>query len=236
MSLSPQPRPADPPQRRALRHVAEALGGQIVEGAGLGARDRVLLPHGPWTIMLDSEWSAASKSDWTRVRSAFAVTDPARLECRASIQRRNFLISDIARLLGAQDVVVGHEPFDRDFVIKGTDPEMVRAFLSGEELRERIAAEPRSRLSIREPTEPARVALPAQALEVRVDAPGGLTEASRLLALVAIVASALDRLRAMGVASDVAPTPARCPHCGHELLDQATCPECGKAVMCGQRT
>ena len=222
--------------RGVLEAVAGRLGGLVVEGVGFGSRDRALLAHEGWTIILDHEFSAASKSDWTRVRCAVAATS----DLRCSIQRRSVLISDIARFFGAQDIEVGEEAFDRDFVLKGTEPEGVRRLLGDERLRRLIASEASIRLGVREPSEPVRSGPAAKPAEIRLDAPGDIREVPHLIALVEIVAAMLDGLRRIGAITDAPPTPAECPHCGHQLLDQSTCPECGRAVMaprgsCGDR-
>ena len=49
-----------------------------------------------------------------------------------------------------QDVVVGHEDFDRDFVIKGTDEGKLRALFQNPKLRDLIAAQPEIHLTVKD--------------------------------------------------------------------------------------
>lgn len=47
-----------------------------------------------------------------------------------------------------QDIVVGHDQFDKDFIIKGTDENLVRKLFASEKLRELITKQRAVRLSI----------------------------------------------------------------------------------------
>jgi len=83
-------------------------------------RDRAWLEplaHDEWTITLDTYAVSTGKTVmfFTRLRAPYVNPD----RFRFTIYRRG-LFSDIAKWLGMQDVVVGHEDFDRDFIIKGT--------------------------------------------------------------------------------------------------------------------
>ena len=46
------------------------------------------------------------------------------------------------KLLGMQDIIIGHDDFDKAFIIKGNDPDVVVQMFADEKLRELILVEP----------------------------------------------------------------------------------------------
>src|SRR6202790_3195028 len=68
---------------------------------------------------------------------------------RFTIYRRG-LFSDIAKWLGMQGVQVGVEPFDSDFILKGTDEAMVRSLFSTQKLRDLITAQDKIYLTVKD--------------------------------------------------------------------------------------
>jgi hypothetical protein len=54
---------------------------------------------------------------------------------------RQSIFSAMGKWLGMQDVTVGYENFDRDFIIKGNDEEKLRQLFSNQKVRELIAAQ-----------------------------------------------------------------------------------------------
>lgn len=220
-----------PRQDTVWRRFADEVRGNVLEGT-MFTPERVLIARGAWTIVLDTLFSAASKSTDTRLRAPFV--NPGRF--RLAIYRRG-LLSDLAVKLGMQDVEVGHHDFDREFVIKGNSDSSLRALLDDPRLRQLLAAQRSGRLEVQD------VDKSFQPLErhpaVVVDElcftiPGVVKDLARLRDALELVGQALDRLRWLGAAAPEAPSATRCLSCGHQLLRQSICPECGKPVT-GQR-
>ena len=86
--------------------------------------DKVQVTHDEWTITLDTFAVSTGKTTvvYTRLRAPYINPD----HFRFTIYRRGFF-SDIAKWIGMQDIEVGHEDFDRDFIIKGTEEGKLRA-------------------------------------------------------------------------------------------------------------
>ncbi len=74
---------------------------------------------------------------FTRLRAAYVNPDHFRFR----VTRRG-LFSGIGKLLGLQDVEVGHAEFDRDFIIKGNSEEKLKALFANERLRTLLMAQP----------------------------------------------------------------------------------------------
>ncbi len=207
------------------RALAEKLGAEYID-AGAWKQDRVLVGHEEWTIVLDSTFNAGSKSSFTRMRAPYVNPDGFRF----TIYRRG-LFSEVATFLGMQDVEVGHAAFDRQFVIKGTDDGKLRSLFDSPRIRRLLAAQSGIRLTVDDDVqtfEPAIVA--ADTDELCAIVPGVLTDVRRLRLLFDLFAETLDQLCLIGSAYETAPEPGRCPYCGHLLVSQSVCPECGKPV------
>ena len=49
---------------------------------------------------------------------------------------RKAMLSGVRKLLGMQDVIVGHEPFDEDFIIKGSSEAKLKSFFANAKIRD----------------------------------------------------------------------------------------------------
>jgi hypothetical protein len=63
---------------------------------------------------------------------------------------RKGVFTELGKYLGMQDVEVGHQDFDRDFVIKGTDDTKLRQIFGNARIRELIAAQPRIHFEVKD--------------------------------------------------------------------------------------
>ena len=97
--------------------------------------------HQDWTVTLDTFTVSNGKQTTTYTRMRAPYVNPGGF--RFTIYRKGFF-SDIAKWLGMQDVQVGHEPFDSDFIIKGSsEAEVVELFVNTR-IRELITRSRRS--------------------------------------------------------------------------------------------
>lgn len=135
-----------PSKEEIWRRLCTELGAEYVQG-GDWKRDKVQATHDEWTITLDTYVVSTGKTTtvFTRLRAPCVNPD----HFRFTIYRRG-LFSEIAKWLGMQDIVVGHEDFDRDFIIKGTDEGKLRALFDNPKLRELIAAQPEIHLTVKD--------------------------------------------------------------------------------------
>lgn len=178
---------------------ARFVDGSFLKGATVEAT------HGEWKITLDSYAVSTGKSTmvFTRMRAPYVNPDGFRFSiCRAG------MFTEISKWFGMQDVEVGHEEFDRDFVIKGTSEDKLRAFFANRRVRELIEAQKSVYFGVKhDPTWFREDPSPeVDTLEFHV--PGILTDIARLKLLFDLFAETLDELCRIGSAYEGAP-PAR---------------------------
>jgi hypothetical protein len=189
-----------PSRPEIWRLLAGELGGSFTEGGFLQS-DKVQVSHGEWTITLDTYFSAASKSTYTRLRAPYINPDGFRF----TIYRRG-LFSDLAKRLGMQDVSVGHARFDEDFIIKGTDEGRLRALFGSAELRRLLAAQPRVHFTVEDDDGQFRSNYPADTDALVFHVGGVLKDIERLEQLFSLFAETLDQLCRIGSAYEGAPS------------------------------
>ena len=111
------------------------LEGDIVDGRWDGRPLRVQSP--PFTVTLDvhAEVAGRGSSVVTRFRAAYVNLDGFRF----GIVRRS-LMADLASFFGGQDIVVGDEEFDREFIVRANSEKEIRRLLADSDLRAKILA------------------------------------------------------------------------------------------------
>jgi hypothetical protein len=97
-----------------------------------GTRDRVDISYKNWEITLDTHVIHHGKHavTYTRIRSPFLNKDGFRFRIF-----RKKIFSDIAKFFGMQDIVVGYEDFDQDFIIQGNDEVKVKKLFANPNIR-----------------------------------------------------------------------------------------------------
>lgn len=180
--------------------LAAELGGRF--SAGTWSRGtRVDVEHGAWTITLDTFVVMAGRVPipFTRWRAPFRNQASWRLKIY-----RSGLFSEIGKFLGMQDVEVGSVQFDRDFVIKTNDERLARAFCADAAVRDGLSAHGQITLGV-EDHEGWFTSFPPDTDELRLVVPGHLADLEQLRRLFDLFADALDRLFAIGAASEQRP-------------------------------
>ena len=168
----------------AWQELARQIGGDFSDG-GLWHGNKVQAHVNGWTITLDTYVVSAKNNaiPFTRLRAPYVNPDGFRFEIyRAS------LLSDFAGLLGAQDVRIGHELFDKDYVIKGSDEAKLRALFASERLRQLIADQPKLHLVVKDDEGWFGADFPKGVDELRFSCVGIITDVERLKGLFDIFA------------------------------------------------
>ncbi len=107
---------------------------------------------------------------------------------------REGLVASLAKAFGAQDVVLGDDPFDRAFLVKSAPPDVARQLLV-DEVRAEMLALPTTRLAYDDGSEHAHPALVVFAVGALVESPGILDRMLRLVATLARVRLATSAYR-----------------------------------------
>jgi hypothetical protein len=122
------------------RKLASEIDATYVDG-NFWNRGKVQASHAGWLITLEEH----GKYHHTHMRAPFL--NPGGF--RFSVYRKR-IFSELGKSLGMQDVEVGHQDFDRDFVIKGTDDTKLRGIFGNARIRELIAAQPRVHFEVKD--------------------------------------------------------------------------------------
>ena len=185
-----------PSREEVWRELARQMEASYVDG-GFWRGDKVEARIKEWTITLDTYTVSTGKTSvpFTRLRAPYVTPDGFGFQVH-----RAGVLSELGRWLGAQDVVIGHEPFDTDFVVKANDEEMVRALLANPRIRERIAAQPHIHFGVEQGGGWFGPSLPDGVSELRFHAAGVLKDVQMLRRLFELFAETLDELCRLGSA------------------------------------
>lgn len=190
-----------PSKEEIWRQFAAETGASFVPG-GFWKGDKIEATHGPWTVVLDTFAVSTGKATvvYTRMRAPYVSPDGFHF----TVYRQG-IFSEVGKWFGMQDVTVGFEDFDRDFVIKGNDEEKLRRMFSSQKIRELIAAQPDIHFSVEDDDGAWTKMFPAGVDELRFQVAGVIKDLERLKLLYELFAETLDELCRMGSASAQAP-------------------------------
>ena len=185
-----------PSRHEIWRQLSADIGGHYVEGKPFKAA-KVQADHGEWTVTLDTYAVSTGKVTiiYTRMRAPFM--NPGGF--RFTVYRRG-LFSDIAKWFGMQDVQVGVEPFDSDFIVKGTDEMMVQALFSKQRIRDLIAAQKDIHFTVKDDEGWFGAKFPEGVDELYFNVVGVIKNLDRLKLLYDLFAETLDQLCLTGSA------------------------------------
>jgi hypothetical protein len=176
------------------RRFAEQFGSQLEGGAGgLFPKPRVSVKAGPWTFELDVMWSG--ENALTRMRTAYV--NPSRFRFALSPEG---LLSRIGKLLGMEDIRVGDEALDREFVVKSNQPQRVRQLLADGELRRLLHEQPAFEMIVRDTDRFAGPNFTRPIDELTYRTRGVVRELKVLHDIYDLLARTMEVLRTMGLA------------------------------------
>ena len=194
-----------PSREEIWQQLAASMGAEFVDGGFFG-RDQVVARAGEWTVTLDSfarssgSGTHRSSTTYTRMRAPFVNADGLHFEVY-----RTSLFTGIGKWLGMQDITIGKEPFDSDFVVKGHPQQTVRALLDDEQLRRLLSAQPSVHFSVKDDEGWFGTQFPQGVDELCFEARGTVTDTYLLRALFDLFAVTLQRLCAIGSAYEEDP-------------------------------
>jgi hypothetical protein len=189
-----------PSKEEVWGQLAAEIGGNLVEGRWKNSKVEVRIDE--WTVTLDSYTVPAGHAQIpvTRLRAPYVNAD----NFRFSITRRSWLVSDVARFLGAQDIEVGDPAFDHDFVIKSNNALKVKYLLTAE-VRELIRKQTDTRFRVQDDDGAFRSRFPEGVDQLTFEAGGIITDLERLKALFELFAVTLHQLCHIGSAYESDP-------------------------------
>jgi hypothetical protein len=179
-----------PSKDEIWRQLSAEIGAQFIEG-GFLKDSRVEARHEGWLVTLDNYVVSTGKTMivFTRMRAPFENRDGFRFR----VYRKN-IFSDLAKWLGMQDVEVGHESFDTDFIIKGNDEARLRRLFANAGIRELIQRQPEIDFSVHHDEGWFRKTHPQGTDELLFRVVGIIKDVERLKLLFELFAETLDEL------------------------------------------
>ena len=190
-----------PSQKEIWRQLSEEIRAKFVDG-GFWKADRVEASHGQWTVTLDTYVVSTGKVTivYTRMRAPYVNPDGFRFR----VYRRG-VFSDLGKLLGGQDVEIGHPEFDRDFIIKGTDEGKLRQLFANPRIRALIEGQKGIDLSVKDGEGWFGAKFPDGVDELGFVVVGVIKDVERLKQLYELFGETLDELCRMGSAYESDP-------------------------------
>lgn len=132
-------------RKEVWKQLSEEIHARYIEG-GYFKIPRLEYHHNSWTIYLDTYTVSTGKSHitYTRMRAPF-------------INQKKFLFkiyrkgvfSNIGKAFGMQDIEIGYDYFDNDYIIKGNDELLIRRVFQNHELRDLIEKQKKILLEIK---------------------------------------------------------------------------------------
>ncbi len=180
-----------------------ALAGHIEAGGSTWDGEKVVVRHAPFAITLDVHADVAGYASHvvTRLRAGYINRDGFRF----AIVRRNWMQA-VSKFFGAQDLIVGDEAFDAEFLVKASDHEEVRRLFASEDLRGSIlSCETLQRVEVRDHEGWFGPEFPEGIDELYVEAEGRITDIETLRKLYGVAAMLLTHLCQIGSAYETDP-------------------------------
>ena len=130
------------PQKKIIwKKLCEEIGADFVPGRGVLGHDSIQAYHKNWVIIIDT--FKRGKATFTRIRAPYVNRDSFYFR----IYRDNIAYK-IGKMAGLQDLKVGHQKFDKDFIIQGNDEEKLKHLFDNDLIRDLISWQPRIDLKI----------------------------------------------------------------------------------------
>jgi len=190
-----------PSRKEVWRQLSDEVGASYVDG-GFCKGDKVKVTYGEWTVTLDTFAVSTGKSTivYTRMRAPYVNPDGFRF----TVYRRG-MFTGVAKWLGMQDLEIGDERFDHDFVIKANDEAKVRELLGSPKVRELLDRQKAVHFTVKDDEGWFGPRFEGDADELYFTVVGVIKDIERLKLLYELFAETLDRLCHIGSAYRHAP-------------------------------
>ncbi|MFA9398528.1 MAG: DUF3137 domain-containing protein [Clostridiaceae bacterium] len=132
-------------KKEAWQELAKSISAKYVDGS-LFKGSRVEYTYKDWMIYLDTYTVSTGKSSvtYTRMRAPFININNFQFK----IYKKG-IFSNVGKALGMQDIEVGCESFDNDFIIKGNNEESVKNLFLNYEIRDLIEKQSRIKFEVK---------------------------------------------------------------------------------------
>ncbi len=159
---------------------------------------RVEVKYLNWTIYLDTYTVSAGQTviTYTRMRSPFIFKEKFYFKIYNS-----GMFSDIGKFFGLQDIEVGYEEFDRNFIIQGDNDDFIKKLFSNSKIRELIKVQPKINFEVKQTEGMFGPHFEENEKELYFLVPGVIKDLDSLKNLLDLFTEVLDELNNLGVTS-----------------------------------
>lgn len=191
-----------PSKKEVWQQLAEKIQADYVN-KGFWAGDRVEAHVDNWIVVLDTYTVSTGKSSitYTRMRAPFVNLDNFYFKIY-----RTGIFSGLGKMLGMEDINIGYEEFDEDFVIKSNSEEKVKQLFSNKSIRYLIQEQPKINLEIKDDEGFFSAHFPEGVDELYFQVAGVIKDIDILKELYELFAEVLKELCSMGSASAEEPS------------------------------
>ena len=172
------------------QQISKDIDGDFIDCDFWGS-DVLKYKHDDWEIILDTYTVTKSKMKLTYTRMRAPFVNNTNFDFKIY---REGLFSSVGKIFGMQDIEIGDDFFDKEFIIKSNDAEKVKVFFNDEKLKELIHEQPEIMLEIKEDDGWFKQSHPEGVDELYFECVGIITETVRLKSLFEMFALTLDRL------------------------------------------
>ncbi len=181
-----------PEERSRFGLVKEAVWARIKRGLenklsdpNLFKENRIELNITQWTITLDSY--TFNGATYSVMRAPFVNNEGFKFK----IFRKGFF-ANLMKLVGMQDIKIGYDIFDSEFIIQGNDPAKVTKLFSNDILRQNMLRQASLLIQIKEDEGWFSEKFPQGVDELYFEIKGPITDIEQLQGVFEIFAGALD--------------------------------------------
>lgn len=186
-----------PSKKEIWQQLADEIQADYINN-GFWSGDRVEAHIDNWIVVLDTYTVSTGKSSITYTRMRAPFTNFSNFYFK--IYRAGFF-SGLGKILGMEDINIGYDEFDEDFVIKSNDEEKIKQLFSDKTIRDLIEMQPQINLEIKDDEGYFFKHFPEGVDELYFQVTGVIKDIERLKELYELFAEVLKELCNMGLAS-----------------------------------
>ena len=135
-----------PSRKEVWKQLSEEINANYIEGS-FSKGPRIEYKHNNWTIYLDTYTVSTGKSSITYTRTRVPFINQKKFLFKVY---RKGVFSNIGKALGMQDIEIGYDYFDNDYIIKGNDEILLRRLFQNHNIRNLIEKQSRILLEIKD--------------------------------------------------------------------------------------
>jgi len=133
-------------RKEVWKQLSEEINANYIEGSFFKG-PRIEYKHNNWIIYLDTYTVSTGKSSTTYTRMRVPFINQKKFLFKVY---RKGVFSNLGKALGMQDIEIGYDYFDNDYIIKGNDEILLRRLFQNHNIRNLIEKQSRILLEIKD--------------------------------------------------------------------------------------